>query len=182
MRLAVAWLWAFAALTGGVNATPRVGLEWSLVEGDCNHVVVRHERAAEVRRPGLAVESLALRAGAGTYAYAECPVPAARIVDDLVPGVWIKSDRSGLQVLGRVVLPRSTDPQTGRPHRVLVSGESYQTAGLWQKLNLTDLPHELQRQVRVLRQDVSAHRSPECLPGVASTEHFWWPWDDSSLD
>lgn len=151
MRLAVAWFGVFAALTGGALAASEAGLEWTVVEGDCNYVVQHHERAAEVRRGGAPVETIVLRAGAGTYAYAECSVPAARAVDDLVAGVWIKSDRSGLQLLGRIVLPRTTDPRTNQPYRVLVPGESYQTPGLWQRVALSALPRELQRQTRVLR-------------------------------
>ena len=35
------------------------------------------------------------------------------MIDELVPSVWIKSDRSGLSLAVRIVLPRTIDPAHG---------------------------------------------------------------------
>ncbi len=149
LRWAMA-LCVLATAADGATASS-ADLDWTVVEADCDYGILRHERTDEARRRGIPVENLVVRATIGTYIHAQRAIEPARIVEDLVAGVWIKADRQGLQVRGRVVLPRSVDPQTGEPYRVLIAGQSYRQPGLWQKLNVSDTPRELQRSVRVLR-------------------------------
>jgi hypothetical protein len=47
-------------------------------------------------------------------------VPPATVIDELRIAVALRSDQPGLQVVAEVVLPRSTDPTTGQPRRLLV--------------------------------------------------------------
>ena len=63
----------------------------------------------------------------------------------------VSPDRTGLQLLARVVLPRSRDPQTGGPMTVLLRGDVYDRSGLWQQLTIREADQLLERQVRVLR-------------------------------
>src|SRR5690606_18916753 len=59
--------------------------------------------------------------------------------------------RPGLQMLLRIVLPRSIDPTTGGPRVTYLGGPLYQTTGRWQQLEMQQLPQQLERHVRVLR-------------------------------
>ena len=52
----------------------------------------------------------------GSYVYFAHDVGRPRIIDELAPSVWIKSDRPGLQMAARVVLPRAVDPRSGWYH------------------------------------------------------------------
>ena len=65
--------------------------------------------------------------------------------------MWLKADRPGLQIMARAVLPRATDPQTGKPLTTLCAAPTTRKSASWQQLRLEGLPQLLERQVRVLR-------------------------------
>ena len=96
-------------------------------------------------------ERLAVRGNNGTYVYVAHELSAARVIGELVPSVWVKADRPGLQLLVRVTLPRTADPRTGKPLTTLLRGTAYSQVGVWQQLRLDDLTGAIERQVRVLR-------------------------------
>ncbi len=154
MRQWMVALCASLTIAGHAMAHSRDGT-WTLVDADCSYKVLLHEQSTEMRRRGVPVETIAVRAGTGTHLYLERPVQRSRIVEDLVAGVWVRADRQGLQVLGRVVLPRARDPKTGRPHRLLIAGQIYENPGRWQQLRLAETPLALQRSARVLRAQTS---------------------------
>ena len=64
--------------------------------------------------------------------------------------MWLKADRPGLQILGRIVLPNLIDPRTRQPVAVYVRGTSYAQVGIWEQLRIENVPRELQHQVWVL--------------------------------
>ena len=82
-------------------------VSWQVAEADCAVQVGTHHRTFLQQRNGQGSEYLRLRAGAGTRVYLTHDMPPGRIIDELAPSVWIKSDRPGLQLMLRVVLPRS---------------------------------------------------------------------------
>ena len=91
------------------------------------------------------------------------------MIDELAPSVWIKSDRPGLQLAARIVLPRTADPRTGRPVTTIVAGSGYTDVGRWQQLRLEGIPRLLTRQVHLLRMqlgpqvdDREAYSTPCC--------------------
>ena len=100
----------------------------------------------------------------GTYVHLGHDVSRFRVIDELLATVWVKSDRPGLQILGRVVLPRTEDPRSGRPVSTLVRGSTYTKVGHWQQLRIDDPPRLLARQVRVLRTQLG--------PGVDGREAY----------
>lgn len=134
----------------GDLAKERHARQWRIADADCKYLVLRHERD-ESGREGQPTEHLILRAGAGTFIRAERTLEGALLIDDLETGVWIKTDRPGIQVLGRVVLPAATDPETGEPASVLVPGERHTGLGQWQRLTLQRMEPELQQRLRSLR-------------------------------
>ena len=71
----------------------------------------------------VASEHLRLSAGPGTRVVVGQQIPPARVIDELSPEIWIRSDRAGLQMMARVVLPRSPDPASGRPMTTYVIGD-----------------------------------------------------------
>jgi hypothetical protein len=94
---------------------------------------------------------ISFTAGIGSYVYFAYPTGQARVIDELKPSVWMKSDRQGLEILARIVLPRTVDPATGSAATVLVRGSTYSRVGQWQLLAVQGLPKALEEQVRVLR-------------------------------
>ncbi|HYW80053.1 MAG TPA: hypothetical protein VE890_10780, partial [Thermoguttaceae bacterium] len=93
---------------------------WQVAGADAQYRIERQKRVEDEAHTGRGSESIALRGGQGTYVYLQHEVGHPRVIDDLMPTVWVKSDRSGLQLLARVVLPRTEDPRTGGPISTLV--------------------------------------------------------------
>ncbi|MGD0518711.1 MAG: hypothetical protein ABSA26_14345, partial [Thermoguttaceae bacterium] len=112
--------------------------------------ILDHRRVQNEAHTGKGCEWLSVSANNGSYVHIAHDVGRPIVIDELMPSLWIKSDRSGMQLLARVVLPRSIDPKTGRPVFTLVAGTSYTDAGRWQELRITDVPRLLARQVRYL--------------------------------
>lgn len=133
---------------------------WRYAEADCTLQIVVHRRTFERAHSGSGSEELSFVAGRGTRAYFVHDVGPAPIIRELVPSLWLWSDRAGLQMLARVVLPRSRHPRTGEPLTCLIGGQSYGQPGSWQRLAVTDLPRELDRHVRVLRQQFGPQVDP----------------------
>jgi hypothetical protein len=77
------------------------------------------------------------------------------VIDELRPTLWVFSDRAGLQLLAEVTLPRTRDPQTGKPLTTTVAGSTYTVTGRWQQLAIDDFPRALLHQVYVLRNQLS---------------------------
>ncbi len=156
--------------------------KWKIVEADTHYQLLLHRRTTQQVHQGSWCEELRLVAGNGTFIHAALDLTPARVIEELVPSLWVRSNRAGLQLLAVVRLPRTLHPRTQMPAEVLLPGESYQTAGRWQKLSVRNLPTLLQRQAQVLRfewkQDVDV-REAELVQlrinvyGGPGTTHLW---------
>lgn len=129
---------------------------WRAAGGDMSYRVERHQRIRGVAHTGDQCELISIRAEQGTAVYFDHQVGQPRIIDELRPTLWVKADRPGLQVLARVVLPRTLDPRNGQLAYVLVPGSSYRNVGNWQQLSIDDLRRLLVRQTRILRAELGA--------------------------
>jgi hypothetical protein len=150
---AVVWLSAGAARSADVFRDDFEGPAVSFRDtgGDANYRIEGHARAAQGPHSGRFCEQLTVRGNNGTYVYIAHPATQARVISELAASLWLKADRPGLQLLARVVLPRSTDPQTGQSMTTLLRGPAYDRVGTWQQLRFDGLPQALERHVRVLR-------------------------------
>jgi hypothetical protein len=119
--------------------------------GDGKHRVDAHQRVETNPHSGRRCEHLRITGGGATAIYFAYPIRPARVIGELSVGLWLRSDRPGLQVVARVVLPRSLHPQTGEPLTTLVRGADLRQAGAWQLLRVENLPRAIELQVRVLR-------------------------------
>ncbi len=124
---------------------------WKLSDHDCTLRILQHQRTFEQMHSGRTSEQLQFFAGSGTYVHMVSPLPAYSIIDELTISIWVKSDRPGLQLAMRVVLPRSQDPRTGSALTTLIRGSSYQEADTWQKLTIQAPARLLTREVPLLR-------------------------------
>jgi len=125
-------------------------ITWRLAEADCPVNLAAHRRSFQQQRSGQGSEFVHLRAGSGTKVYLSHDMPAGRIIDELSPAVWVKSDRPGIQLMIRVVLPQSPVGE-GEALKTLLRGDSYTDVGNWQQLRIGDLPKLLSREVAMLR-------------------------------
>ncbi len=119
--------------------------------GDGNHRVELHQRVEERPNTGRRSEQLRVSGQGSTAIYYSYPIQPARVIGELTMGLWVRSDRPGLQIVARVVLPHSAHPSTGQPLTTLIRGEVYSRVGAWQILRVGNLPRAVELQVRVLR-------------------------------
>ncbi len=129
---------------------------WQTGDADVRYQTLRHQRVAGDAHSGQGSELIQIAGGAGSFVYFSHDVGSARIVAELAPRVWIKSDRPGIQLLAHVVLPHTADPRTGKPAAVLLRGTSFTATGAWQMLQMTDTPLLLTRQLRVLQAEMKS--------------------------
>ncbi len=124
---------------------------WRLADADAGYRLVSHQRVSQGAHTGQGCEYLQVAATAGTFIHLTCEIPRSRVIAELNSRLWVKSDRSGLQFMARLVLPRTADPRTGSPITALLRGDIYNRVGSWQQLSIPQIDQLLDRQVRVLR-------------------------------
>ena len=136
---------------------------WRDAGGDARYQIQDHRRVRGEAHTGEGCEKVTLVGLGGTRAYIAHDVGRPRVIDDLLPTVWVRSDRPGVQFAARVVLPRNTDPRTGRALTTFVTGSSYNQVGRWQQLRIDGVSRLLARQVPALRSELG----PQIEPGGA---------------
>ncbi len=164
IRMASRLLFAFYLMVQGAQAAlgqsawyeGHEGREtsWREAGGNANYKIERHARVGDQTHTGNGCEHIAIDGRDGTYVYFSHAIDCPLVIPELVPSVWIKSDRAGLQIMARVVLPRTEDPRTGSPITTLVRGTSYSHVGRWQQLHIKQIPLLLNRAMRVLRMQI----------------------------
>jgi hypothetical protein len=150
--LALACLWQVPLQAGITESFESAEPSLRVIDRDCWYRLESQSRTSAHSHSGNASEYIRIAAGPGTRVLIGQRVPAARVIDELVPTLWIRSDRAGLQLMARVVLPRAIDPTTGRPIIAYVNGDIYQDVHSWRQLRIDDFSKRLAGQVRILRQ------------------------------
>lgn len=124
---------------------------WSLREADCGVRLLAHERTYRTSSSGQASEHLRLTLGNGTFAYVAQPIGKAPIIREFQPSLFVKADKANVQLLARVVFPRSIDRGTGQPIASWLRGESYTDVAEWQKLTIREAGQLVAREAIALR-------------------------------
>ena len=162
MKIILAVTLAIFAAAGEVRGQRiwREGFEgaepsWRRASSDASYKIDRHERvrgsAQGDSHGGFSSEWIRFSARSGSYVHFDHDIGKAAVIDELAPSVWVRADRPGVRLLGRVVMPRTRDPASGKPLVVLVRGEQYTRTGHWQKLVIDDIPRKLQHEAKMLR-------------------------------
>ena len=115
------------------------------VGGDTQYRILQQERVQGESHSGNGCESLRLESERGHHLH--CPRRRPTVDHRrTVASVWVKADRPGVQLAARIVLPSLPTARTGRPVATIIVGDSYNAAGRWQQLQLSDIPRLLARQ------------------------------------
>jgi hypothetical protein len=127
-------------------------ISWRDNGGDVKYQIETHQRTQQGAHGGAGCEFLRLNAGGnGTQVLLAHEIGQPLIIAELQPSVWVRSDRAGVQLICRVVLPRVRDPRTGDPRTLLIRGSSYSRVGYWDKLRFDELPAMVSREARGLQ-------------------------------
>jgi hypothetical protein len=133
---------------------------WMPGAADATYKETAHRLTEETAHEGHRSEYIEVQAQQGSYVYYTYPVGRAPVGEELLAGLWVKANRTGVQLLARLVLPHERDPRNAdRPLTTLLRGDVYQTTGRWQHLELRQpvrLTREQQQLLRAeLRRDVT---------------------------
>ena len=130
---------------------------WRDVGGNARYRVEVQERVSAGARTGVGCEYFQVSAGAnGRTIYLSHDAGQAPVIGELLPSVWLRADRPGMELSVRVVLPRTIDPQTRQPVTALLGGTRYTQTGSWQRLEVAEVAKLLSQQARVLRAQLRA--------------------------
>ena len=124
---------------------------WRQEESDATIRLLAHDRSSRAAHDGRLSEHFRFDAGAGSGFYFSYALPNIPVDDRLTVALYVRSNRAGVQLKARVVLPADKDPETGEPSFVIVQGPLYENGERWQKLQLLDMRQEAERQARILR-------------------------------
>lgn len=126
-------------------------ISWRLKEADCGVRVLAQQRTFRESHGGSGCEYLRLSVGNGSYVYVTHPIGKAAIIPEFAPSLWVKSDKANVQLLVRVVIPRTLEEETGEPIREFLLGDTYTDVGAWQQLKLPDVARQLEQKVEARR-------------------------------
>ncbi|WP_254510117.1 hypothetical protein [Anatilimnocola floriformis] len=116
---------------------------WTLAAADAGVKVLAQDRTFKESRSGSGSEYLRLMVGNGTFVHLTYSPGKAPVIAELEPSLWVKADKANLQLMVRVVLPRTTDRGTGKPLTTLLSGDTYSDVGRWQQLHVKEILRRL---------------------------------------
>lgn len=137
---------------------------WQRNESDCviSETNWVQRRANEVEPPNR-FERIFFRNGPGTQIYVSHDVTPAFVIPELTPSVRIKSTRSGMQLMVRIVFPHTPSPTGEGPMTTTLGGPRYRGKGRWETLSFAqnefDLQQQLKEKVWLLRRKHGAHVS-----------------------
>ncbi len=127
---------------------------WKPGSADARYQVVEHHLTEETAKGGQRSEHLRLKVERGSYIHYVYDLPRAPITEDLHLGLWVKSNRPGVQLSCRVVLPRERDPKDpGKPLTVLVRCTPYKSTR-WKLLGLDEPVKRLREQQQLLTHEL----------------------------
>jgi len=135
-------------------------VSWRPAGADSRFQAELHQRVPGEAHTGQACERLRISSEVGSRIYFAHDIGRVRIIDELSPSVWLRADRTGLQIFARVVLPRTQDPRTGHALVIFVEGETYHQFGRWQQLRVQGIPASLARHTRALRTQLGPNVDP----------------------
>lgn len=157
-------------------------LSWQHLDPRPGAKIVSHGLTQEDARQGTGSERLTVAAPGDEAMHFACRVGRLPVLDELEARLWVKSDRPGVTLAARVVLPRTIDAKTGATKTVFLHGEQIESPGRWQQLRLSDVPALLAAQTRIVR--ASAHSNVDAreafvdaivliVPGGESNTTVW---------
>jgi hypothetical protein len=126
------------------------GPVWKPGSTDTASKVLVHELTEETRHGGQRCEHIKLQVEKGSWINYTFDLPRAPVTDELNVSLYLKSNRPGIQLLCRIVLPREKDEKNlGQPMTVMVRCEPYQGTR-WKLVSLNQPPKKLREQQQLL--------------------------------
>lgn len=119
--------------------------------GTAHFQVLLHQIDKKQHQFGKGSERISIRCPAGHTAPFAFPISSAPVIEEFRATMWLFCNRPGTQLAATVVLPRSINPATGKPHKLLVRSGQLGLGAQWERLSLEKFPAALARMARVAR-------------------------------
>jgi hypothetical protein len=128
---------------------------WIKGTADVAFKELAHEITDATAHKGEHSEHVQLSCDQGSYIYYYYPTNKAPLIEDLSVTVWVKSNRPGVQLMARVVLPKERNPNNlDEPMTVYLRGDLYQPAMRWWRLELRRPARLALRQQQLMRAEL----------------------------
>lgn len=125
--------------------------KWIDAGGDCAHRLTLRLREEGDAMSGRGFEHLRIQTETeGSAVYLAYPLSPVEVRQELLVQLAVRANRSGIQLLARVVFPLARDPKTGGAVTFYVSGGTYSTVNRWQILRIDDI-------LRQVKQEIARH-------------------------
>ena len=147
-------------LRDGFETGPTI---WQREYSDTTVNLLEQDRSDRAVHGGLLSEHFHFNAGPGSQFFVSYALPRIPVSEDLSVTLQVRSNRGGVQIFGRVVLPSDVDPETKAPSYVMVPGTIFDQIDRWQRIELVQMLPTIERQARVLR---ASTRRPVRLDGA----------------
>ena len=108
-----------------------------------------HDRSDRAAHQGQLAEHFQFDAGIGGQFFVSYALPKVPVTADLGVTLFVRSNKQGAQLFGKVILPADIDPETKAPSYVLLPGTVFGRVDRWEKLELRDMPPAIEEQARV---------------------------------
>ena len=138
---------------------------WEREESDAVIRLIEHDRSQRAAHGGRLSEHFHFEAGPGSQFFVSYATPKIPISEDSTIVLYVRSDRPGVRIHAKIVLPADVDPDTLTPSYVLVPGTVFDQVDRWQRLELLELMPAIERQARVSASiDAAAGEARRRLP------------------
>ncbi|MCI0639946.1 MAG: hypothetical protein L0Y72_20210 [Gemmataceae bacterium] len=113
---------------------------------------IKHHMVDQGAHDGQRCEFLQLNAKPGNFIHYQYSLGRLALNDETSARVWVKSNRPGLQLMARIILPNERDPNSlDNRLTTFIRGDVYRNAGRWQPLEI-GRPLQLSKQQQQLLQ------------------------------
>jgi hypothetical protein len=136
---------------------------WEREHTDAVIRLLAQDRTQRAAHGGRLSERFQFESGPGSQFFVSYATPKIPVTNDLKIGLFVRSDRAGVRIHAKIILPADVDPDSGAASYVLVSGTAFDQVDRWQKLELVEMMLAIERQARVLR---ASTRRPVKLDGA----------------
>ncbi len=119
---------------------------WALESGDLKLKEHRYDPVDGYNGRGCEFMSIDVPADSNSVLIS-MKVGTGQLLEDVLPSVYIKSNRTGLRFYLRIILPMTATGQN-QPLSVLLEGTTYSNNGRWQQLRIDQPTVQLEKQVK----------------------------------
>jgi hypothetical protein len=122
-----------------------------LAEQNAQAKLDAHSLSGDDPHGGKQCERLVVKLTGGQTCLVAYPFGKTPVIDELSLTAWVKSNRPGVKIAVRVVLPNDKDPDTGNATWLMIEGETSTVVGRWDPIKISRVRDALVKQQGLLQ-------------------------------